>query len=185
MFVFFFFFQAEDGIRDHCVTGVQTCALPISVQPQLDVVGGARKGRVIPFLLVLFGLIIPSVPGFAQDHGPEEARLAAARKAFDGARWDEAARLAEGPSDQSSQLDLLLGLALSRMERWGQAKTAFQVGAKKSPRDARFPVELAGIAYKQKDFCLAKKDLDTALRLNAHDQYTQEFLASIYFLEGN
>src|SRR5438132_10783539 len=26
----FFFFQAEDGIRDHCVTGVQTCALPIS-----------------------------------------------------------------------------------------------------------------------------------------------------------
>src|SRR5438034_3976984 len=28
-FIFFFFFQAEDGIRDHCVTGVQTCALPI------------------------------------------------------------------------------------------------------------------------------------------------------------
>src|SRR5256886_5420456 len=28
--VFFFFFQAEDGIRDLTVTGVQTCALPIS-----------------------------------------------------------------------------------------------------------------------------------------------------------
>src|SRR5260221_14561025 len=27
--VYLFFFQAEDGIRDHCVTGVQTCALPI------------------------------------------------------------------------------------------------------------------------------------------------------------
>src|SRR5215203_6655679 len=27
---FFFFFQAEDGIRDIGVTGVQTCALPIS-----------------------------------------------------------------------------------------------------------------------------------------------------------
>src|SRR5690606_40173984 len=27
--VFFFFFQAEDGIRDFHVTGVQTCALPI------------------------------------------------------------------------------------------------------------------------------------------------------------
>src|SRR5260221_6525652 len=25
----YLFFQAEDGIRDHCVTGVQTCALPI------------------------------------------------------------------------------------------------------------------------------------------------------------
>src|SRR5260370_26950615 len=28
--VIFFFFQAEDGIRDSSVTGVQTCALPIS-----------------------------------------------------------------------------------------------------------------------------------------------------------
>src|SRR3989441_3174642 len=28
----FFFFQAEDGIRDKLVTGVQTCALPISTQ---------------------------------------------------------------------------------------------------------------------------------------------------------
>src|SRR5690625_6257927 len=29
VFIFFFFFQAEDGIRDGHVTGVQTCALPI------------------------------------------------------------------------------------------------------------------------------------------------------------
>ena len=28
----FFFFQAEDGIRDYDVTGVQTCALPISMR---------------------------------------------------------------------------------------------------------------------------------------------------------
>src|SRR5437868_11268340 len=36
---FFFFFQAEDGIRDRNVTGVQTCALPISsggVDPDQD-----------------------------------------------------------------------------------------------------------------------------------------------------
>src|SRR5277367_6855935 len=32
--VFFFFFQAEDGIRDRDVTGVQTCALPILFQGQ-------------------------------------------------------------------------------------------------------------------------------------------------------
>src|SRR2546430_5436640 len=30
-YFFFFFFQAEDGIRDLTVTGVQTCALPISL----------------------------------------------------------------------------------------------------------------------------------------------------------
>src|SRR5207247_8339414 len=31
----FFFFQAEDGIRDPLVTGVQTCALPISIPMKL------------------------------------------------------------------------------------------------------------------------------------------------------
>src|SRR5260370_22804092 len=31
--IFFFFFQAEDGIRDSSVTGVQTCALPIFILP--------------------------------------------------------------------------------------------------------------------------------------------------------
>src|SRR2546429_66463 len=34
--LFFFFFQAEDGIRDVAVTGVQTCALPISHLHALD-----------------------------------------------------------------------------------------------------------------------------------------------------
>src|SRR2546425_5446686 len=31
-----FFFQAEDGIRDKLVTGVQTCALPISEGPEVE-----------------------------------------------------------------------------------------------------------------------------------------------------
>src|SRR5438034_8673741 len=36
-----FFFQAEDGIRGHCVTGVQTCALPISIPlPMVSIISG-------------------------------------------------------------------------------------------------------------------------------------------------
>src|ERR1039457_7427690 len=35
---FFFFFQAEDGIRDYKVTGVQTCALPISLIVEFEAV---------------------------------------------------------------------------------------------------------------------------------------------------
>src|SRR5205823_9591430 len=38
----FFFFQAEDGIRDKLVTGVQTCALPISRGA-----ASARDGRAV------------------------------------------------------------------------------------------------------------------------------------------
>src|SRR5256885_4993498 len=41
--VIFFFFQAEDGIRDYKVTGVQTCALPISGG------SGAEEGSDSPF----------------------------------------------------------------------------------------------------------------------------------------
>src|SRR2546430_16775673 len=40
----FFFFQAEDGIRDLTVTGVQTCALPISVLDRT--VDGWRDKRI-------------------------------------------------------------------------------------------------------------------------------------------
>src|SRR5690606_40670320 len=41
MCAFFFFFQAEDGIRDFHVTGVQTCALPILSKPVTIVLTGA------------------------------------------------------------------------------------------------------------------------------------------------
>src|SRR5260370_25223257 len=38
-----FFFQAEDGIRDSSVTGVQTCALPISVRTDTYVISGEES----------------------------------------------------------------------------------------------------------------------------------------------
>src|SRR2546430_7489416 len=43
---FFFFFQAEDGIRDLTVTGVQTCALPIcgGLPRRAPAAGAARRG---------------------------------------------------------------------------------------------------------------------------------------------
>src|SRR2546430_8604596 len=41
--ILWFFFQAEDGIRDLTVTGVQTCALPISIAPGTPRTPGARR----------------------------------------------------------------------------------------------------------------------------------------------
>src|SRR5437773_8224461 len=46
-FFFFFFFQAEDGIRDRDVTGVQTCALPISLGAELLVSERTGEGVVL------------------------------------------------------------------------------------------------------------------------------------------
>src|SRR3989449_9224847 len=45
VFHFFFFFQAEDGIRDVAVTGVQTCALPISQRATADAILEVRNQR--------------------------------------------------------------------------------------------------------------------------------------------
>src|SRR2546429_7887268 len=48
---YLFFFQAEDGIRDVAVTGVQTCALPISLVEYLATGVGSLLGR--PFELTV------------------------------------------------------------------------------------------------------------------------------------
>src|SRR3989441_6028181 len=50
--LFIFFFQAEDGIRDKLVTGVQTCALPISsgwalVRPRMDNTNGTSNSLAV------------------------------------------------------------------------------------------------------------------------------------------
>src|SRR6266403_2041867 len=45
---FFFFFQAEDGIRDLYVTGVQTCALPISPVPGLHPTSASKLLFSVP-----------------------------------------------------------------------------------------------------------------------------------------
>src|SRR5438874_13023908 len=46
-FFFFFFFQAEDGIRDLYVTGVQTCALPISCLRDHDHRPGRERSKQV------------------------------------------------------------------------------------------------------------------------------------------
>ena len=157
----------------------------MAVQPQLAAAGGPPKGCVSRLLLPFFASLFFSLAVHGQDPNRDQARLADAQSAFDAGHWDEAARLAQGPADQSPELDLVGGLALARLEKWDQARLAFEAGARKSPRDSRFLVELAGVAYKQKDFRIAKEHLQAALRLNPTGAYANEFLGTIYFLEGN
>src|SRR5690606_39619165 len=71
----FFFFQAEDGIRDFHVTGVQTCALPISLDPLLTLVGGDHH-RVGP--------VEAAVAVDDRDAALLEQPLEAAYQTFDG-----------------------------------------------------------------------------------------------------
>src|SRR5205823_11752036 len=79
--VFFFFFQAEDGIRDKLVTGVQTCALPIS-QPTGRFFGRKpselRVAAVEALRLAATPAALGTLEGLSDD-GDREVREAASR----------------------------------------------------------------------------------------------------------
>ena len=72
--IFFFFFQAEDGIRDYKVTGVQTCALPILISSFSPVVWAEPSNVTclvtvpackVPSSLLVWLLLAPAILGKA------------------------------------------------------------------------------------------------------------------------
>src|SRR5256884_4080729 len=76
----FFFFQAEDGIRDVAVTGVQTCALPISRSEKVAIIGSGPAGMPAAPDLALLGYPFTifeaaAVPGGMMHRGIPEYRL--------------------------------------------------------------------------------------------------------------
>ena len=152
---------------------------------QLDAPRRSRNDQVIARFLILLCPLLLAAAAHPQDLNSDGTRLAAAQAAFDRGQWEETARLAKGPSTQSANLDFVAGLALARLEHWDEAKAWFEVGRQKSPHDSRFLVELAGVAYKQRDLSTAKRNLRAALRITPNDAYSRDFLATIYFLERN
>src|SRR2546429_10367 len=63
--VFFFFFQAEDGIRDVAVTGVQTCALPISFGRASQ--SGALMVELLVAMALLAAALLPLAYSFSSE----------------------------------------------------------------------------------------------------------------------
>src|SRR6267143_4578394 len=78
-FLFFFFFQAEDGIRDGTVTGVQTCALPISHGGAALRAADCGVGILAPGKPPPWGAHLICGPGLAAAHLVVEATTAAVR----------------------------------------------------------------------------------------------------------
>src|SRR6266498_5444962 len=84
-----FFFQAEDGIRDADVTGVQTCALPISFQRRVQVgMIGVNVPIPVPMAFYSFGGWKDSLFGDHHIHGPEGIRFYTRGKAIT-TRWPQ------------------------------------------------------------------------------------------------
>ena len=144
----------------------------------MDPTGFAR----IRCSLIRFSLLIFYFAGFAagQTSPIEQAKLL-----VDKELWQDAVSLAESIPHRSAEFNYLYGTALAHLERWVQAHKAFEEGQRNLPNDPRFPVELAGVDFKQKQYAEASSHLRRALHLNPNDPYTNEFLATVYFLQGN
>ena len=147
----------------------------------LDAAGRAAKRRLILVLLLLF---LPARV-LAQAADPAAEKLSEIKTLYEAGNWDGVVRAVAQSPDEPAGLLLYRGLALARLERWEEAKAAFSAGREKAPGDPRFLIELAGIAYREKQFSAAKRDLRRALAMNLKDEYANNFLASMYFREGN
>ncbi|MCO6509263.1 MAG: tetratricopeptide repeat protein [Aridibacter famidurans] len=132
---------------------------------------------------VLLVLAVLSLTLSAQT--PDPAGLERIKQLAAEERWPEIVRAAEADPSPSADLNYYHGLALARLERWDDAEKAFERGRAQAPRDKRFPIELAGINFKQKRYGAAAKNLHRALRLDPDDEYAVDFLGSVYFLQGN
>ena len=113
---------------------------------------------------------------------PNEETLAAL---LEQQHWEEIVRCFPPRPDATADADYSYGIALARLQRWTEATKAFEAGATKEPGEKRFALELAGVAFKQEQHAVAKQHVQRALRLDPHDGYANDFLATLYLLEGN
>jgi len=109
----------------------------------------------------------------------------AIKQLLDQSRWSEVVSAAEKMPTRSADLDYYYGSALAQLGKWDQARNAFLAGRGLAPKDKRFPIELAGVAFQQKNYSLAVRWLRQGLRLDPQDEYSNNFLATIYYLQGN
>ena len=161
----------------------------MAAHQQLDPACRSEACRV-KFLLVAslaaLTLLLSAAPLCSQQPAQSaDNRVQAAQRLYSEKKWEETVQAASGDAEQSPELDYLRGMALMHLERWKEARDAFSAGLRKVPKDVRFLEERAGAEYRLKDYSGAKRDLLHTLQLNPKDEYAEEFLGTIYLLEGN
>ncbi|HEY6446308.1 MAG TPA: bacterial transcriptional activator domain-containing protein [Acidobacteriaceae bacterium] len=131
-------------------------------------------------------LAIAGAPSFAQTPCSSAALgEQQIRQAYQQKDWAAVLRLAEQDRDRSADADYDYGMALAHLGRWPAARTALLEGRRACPRQKRFPIELAGVAFEQKHYPEAAAWLRRGLKLDPHDEYANNFAGTVYYLMGN
>jgi tetratricopeptide (TPR) repeat protein len=94
-------------------------------------------------------------------------------------------RLAQSRPGRSAEENFSYGMALAHLQRWPEARAALLLGERQCPRDKRFPVELAGVAFQRKQYPEAAAWLRRGLKLDPGDDYANNFAGTVYYLMGN
>lgn len=122
--------------------------------------------------------------GSAQTY-PQDANPSAIRALFDAEKWQAVVDSAGTGPSPSPDVNYYAGIALAQLGRLEEARIRLLAGYRQSPADARFPTELAGIAFKQKRYAEAAGWSKRSLSIDPHDAYTNDLLATTFFLVGN
>src|SRR5581483_1097554 len=115
----------------------------------------------------------------------EIAPVDSTQQLFAEEHWQEVVQSVESTPQRSAELNYYYGVALAHLGRFDDAHAALLLGGRSQPGDKRFPLELAGVAFRQKNYPQATAYLRRALRLDPQDAYANDFLATVYFLQGN
>ena len=117
---------------------------------KMDAAGTASKPiTLIPAFVVLFFL---SFAAHAVAQTSDRDLLERLRELTAEQNWQEVIVLAESARAPSADLDFYYGTALAQQGRWEDAQRTFSAGARLQPGDKRFPLELAGVAFRRITF---------------------------------
>ena len=131
--------------------------------------------------MLVFLIVAPGAFGFC-DRSEQSTRI---EQLVQAEQWREIVKELRPLPSRNAELNYFYGIALAQLGNYGEAEQALLEGRRQQPRDKRFPIELAGVAFKRKNYGRAARWLGRALKLDPSDAYANDFAGTVFFLEGN
>lgn len=138
--------------------------------------------RRISYILLLVLLSVSRGGAQCAQEGQADSEV---HRLYSEQKWEEVVAAATKAQSRTADVNFDLGMALAHMQRWQEARSALLTGQKMCPKEKRFPIELAGVAFQQKRYPEAARLIEKGLRLDPADEYANEFAGTVLLLMDN